>query len=209
MYDSEGMKNVFRLGIGTIIFLVAAVVALSLKAFGDDGVTLFPMDDGVSLFDSPLELFPVEQPASLEKPEIELLLFESPKIEVKIEQVLADDFGRNHDRLSGRKRPVMYCYGPAWCIPCGKMFDKVKTGDARIDVRCVKHDDDSTFPACVREYAVQFGYPVQYWATPKGAGALHHGVKTLDELVEFVRLEPGETPPIRGFSRQVSTVLKE
>jgi hypothetical protein len=203
MHKFEGLETLFRWGIGTIIVLFAAVVALSLNAFGDD-ITLFSQsDDGVSLFESPMELFPIEQPA------IELLLFESPKIGARIEQVLADDFGRNHDRPAGRKRPVMYCYGPAWCIPCSKMFDKVKNGDARIDVRCVKHDDDSTFPACVREYAVQFGYPVQYWATPKGAGALHHGVKTLDELVEFVRLEPGKTPPIRVFSRQVSTVLKE
>ncbi len=210
MYGLMNYRATFR-ALPLIIGLVAVVLVFSVVAFGE-GIELFPQsDEGVSLFESPLELFPIEQPTAMELPEIELLLFESPKIDVKIEQLLADDFGRNHDEeTSRRKRPVMYCYGPTWCQPCDRNFRKIGSGDRRIEVRCIK-GDESTFPACVRDHGAANGWPVQYWATPKGTGALHHGVKSLDELVEFVRLEPGETPsvptPRRAFVSTAS--LKE
>ncbi len=89
-------------------------------------------------------------------------------------------------------RPYMVLYAPDYCPACPGMQGAVGSGDKRIRLRWVK-GRESDFPDFVRKYIaqkVQHVYPVEHWVSPTGKPAIHHGIRTLDNLVELVKTEP-------------------
>ena len=190
-----------------IVGLIGACLAFASFAWGED-CKLFPVlgdRAAVSLFapaqEPTCDLFPVEHEAARESSNETVRLFDCDQ---KSEEIEGDDFQRNQEMvlfaweplasvLDVDRRRYLVSYGPDYCLPCDSMFAKVKDGDRRLRVRCVKASE-STFPDFIREYAKAHGYPVHHWTSPRGKHAMSHGIKTLDELVELAETEPGETP---------------
>lgn len=193
----------------TALLLLAAVIgavsffvgAFHTAAFGEE-VTLFASPEaGVSLFETPETVSLFEQAATQELPEEIVVLFEGPTLPAKTEH---DDFSRNQppaDALAAieaaksiDRRPYVACYGPLYE---GVDLRPLGQGDARIRVKCHQEHEDA-YPAYIREYAKVHGWPVQNWESPSGRGAIAAGNRSLDELVELVKMEPAL--PVRTVS---------
>jgi hypothetical protein len=190
--------------------VVSVAVVFSVRAYGDE-VALFPETPPsvVCLFAAtePVCLFPgfvIEQPVSAQAPADPVLLFEGTSKDPDHDSPNTglDAFAWHGPAIAGKEsRPVMYCYGPDWCVPCRSNFRQLGEGDNRLKIICVK-GDETKFPKHIQEYADTTGYPVQHWTAPSGRGAMNYGTKSLDQLVELVKTEPNEAPAIRTRARR-------
>jgi hypothetical protein len=92
--------------------------------------------------------------------------------------------------------PVIWVYAPNWCTVCHEMKKEIGEGDNRLLVKWVE-GDESTFPQYIRDHAKQTDcWPVLHHTSPKGQGVLNIKRRTLDYLVELVKCEPFDPPPV-------------